>query len=70
MKTTKQLLPLAVLAMLMLASVPLQAQPPPPPPPSYGPIDNGLLTFLVATLAYAYRFLNNQRFNNVDAEKK
>ena len=60
MKTVKLLLPLAVLVMLMLASVPLQAQPPPPPPPSNGPVDQGLVFFLAATLVYAYRFLNNR----------
>jgi len=60
MKTVKLLLPLAVLAMLMLASVPLQAQPPPPPPPSNGPVDQGLVFFLAATLLYAYRVLNNR----------
>lgn len=61
MKTVKLLLPLAVLVMLMLASVPLQAQPPPPPPPSNGPVDQGLVFFLAATLLYAYRVLNHQQ---------
>jgi hypothetical protein len=60
MKTIKQILPLAVLAMLMLASVPLQAQPPPPPPPARGPIDQGLFVFICVTLFYAHRFLTSR----------
>ena len=54
------ILPAAVIAMLMLASVPLQAQPPPPIGPAAGPIDGGIFAFVLAMVTYGYRKLSNE----------